>query len=182
MKTINIKGKAYVEVNERIKYFRKEYPEWSLITEIIKLENGFCLVKASAIDENDNVRATGHAYENENSSRINQTSYIENCETSAVGRCLGVLGIGIDTSIASAEEVLNAITNQETKNEPKELTQSIDEYKTDMDLISTLEDLKAYASGIKDQINSNKELNKIYWDRFEELQNEAKGEAKASKQ
>ena len=73
-------------------------------------------------------------------------------------------------------------TNKHGKDEPKELTQSIDEYKTDMDLISTLEDLKAYASGIKEQINSNKELNKIYWDRFEELQNEVKSEAKASKQ
>ncbi len=41
-----------------------------------------------------------------------------NCETSAVGRALGMCGIGIDTSVASAEEVANAIKNQETEDEP----------------------------------------------------------------
>ena len=61
--------------------------------------------------------ATGHAYEKEASSFINKTSYIENCETSAIGRALGVYGIGIDASLASAEEVVNAVNNQEsTKN------------------------------------------------------------------
>ena len=42
-------------------------------------------------------------------SNINKTSYVENCETSAVGRALAMLGIGIDTSIASANEVEDAI-------------------------------------------------------------------------
>ena len=51
----------------------------------------------------------------EDSNFINKTSYIENCETSAVGRALGIFGIGVDTSIASAEEVLNAINNQKDK-------------------------------------------------------------------
>jgi len=51
------------------------------------------------------------------SSYINKTSHIENCETSAVGRALGFLGIGIDTSIASADEVINAVNNQPEKTE-----------------------------------------------------------------
>ena len=55
---------------------------------------------------------SGHAYEKEGSTFINRTSYIENCETSAVGRALGMCGFGIDTSIASSEEVQNAILNQ----------------------------------------------------------------------
>ena len=33
------------------------------------------------------------------------------------GRCLGNLGIGIDTAVASAEEVQNAIENQKDKRE-----------------------------------------------------------------
>ena len=53
-----------------------------------------------------------HAYEKEGSTFINKTSYIENCETSAVGRALGFLGIGIDGSVASADEVKTAILNQ----------------------------------------------------------------------
>ena len=118
MKTVNIKGKPYVEVNERVKYFREEYPNARLITELISnMQNqegkGVCIFKANVLDENNNIISTGHAYEKEDSTFINKTSYIENCETSAIGRALGMLGIGIDTSIASAEEVENAVLNQE---------------------------------------------------------------------
>ena len=67
--------------------------------------------KAMAIS-NGNVLATGHASEKDGSSFINKTSALENAETSAVGRALGILGIGIDSSIASAEEVGNAVKNQ----------------------------------------------------------------------
>ena len=112
LKTINIKGKPYVEVNERIKYFRANYQGWSIETEILSVDNGICIMKAIVRDDQGNIQATGHAFEKEDSSFINQTSYIENCETSAVGRALGILGIGIDTSIASKEEVENAQLNQ----------------------------------------------------------------------
>lgn len=115
MKTIDIKGKAYVEVNERVKYFLANYKNWSIETELLSNEDGVCVFKAIVKDDNGIVKATGHAYENEGSSFINKTSYIENCETSAVGRALGFLGIGIDTSIASADEVVNAINNQGEK-------------------------------------------------------------------
>jgi hypothetical protein len=66
-------------------------------------------MKASIFDKNDRLIATGTAYEKESSSFINKTSFIENCETSAWGRALGNLGIGIDNSIGSADEVKNAI-------------------------------------------------------------------------
>lgn len=64
-------------------------------------------------DDRRIILGTGTAYEKENSSFINKTSYIENCETSAVGRALGMAGFGIDTSVASAEEVENAMQQQE---------------------------------------------------------------------
>lgn len=67
----------------------------------------------SIIDSNGSLIATGHAHEVKGSSNINKTSHIENCETSAVGRALAMLGIGIDTSIASANEVETAIAKQE---------------------------------------------------------------------
>ena len=118
--TINIKGKEYVQVNERISYFhsQKKYDKWGIETIIIK--DDLCVmkkdrvvqIKAVVTDENNKVKSTGHAEEYMGSSYINKTSFIENCETSAIGRALGLLGIGIDTSIASAEEVSNAITNQ----------------------------------------------------------------------
>ena len=120
LKTINIHGKDYVEVNERIKYFRENYKGWSLISELIDLTENRCVIKASITNEKDKVIATGIAYEVMGSSYINKTSFIENCETSAWGRALGNLGIGIDTSIASAFEVNNAIIQQETKPKTKE--------------------------------------------------------------
>lgn len=114
MKTIDVKGKPYIEVNERLKEFRTnpKYAGYSLESDIIQLDNGVCTIKAIIKDAESRIIATGLAQEKENSSFINKTSYIENCETSAWGRALGNLGIGIDTSIASADEVLNAMCNQ----------------------------------------------------------------------
>jgi len=111
VKTINIKGKEYVEVNERIRLFRLKYPTGSILTDIISNQEGVCVVKAAIVIDNV-VVATGHAYEKEGSTFINKTSYVENCETSAIGRALGAFGIGIDTSVASADEVANAIKQQ----------------------------------------------------------------------
>jgi len=113
MKTIDIKGKSYITVNERLKYFRENFKDYSLVSELISNDNGVCIFKA-IISNGDSVPvATGFAYEKEGSSFINKTSYIENCETSAWGRALGNFGIGIDTSVASADEVGNAIKQQE---------------------------------------------------------------------
>ena len=119
IKTKNIKGKEYAEVNERIIAFRKLYPDGFITTQIIKYDDGFVLIGASVgyYDEEDgsqHVLGTGMAYEREGASQINKTSYIENCETSAVGRALGMAGFGIGASIASAEEVAQAIHQQET--------------------------------------------------------------------
>lgn len=112
LKSVSIKGKQYVEVNERLKYFRENYKDYSLETEIISIDNGICVMRAVIRNPEGVIKATGVAYEKENSTFINKTSYIENCETSAWGRALGCFGIGIDTSVASAEEVTNAINNQ----------------------------------------------------------------------
>ncbi len=121
-KTTNIRGKQYVEVNERIKFFRQEeqYKNWSLITEFTVLDSEQCVCKASIADPEHRIISVGHAHEVQGSSNINKTSYVENCETSAIGRALAMLGIGIDTSIASANEVSDAIAKQEASDEPVE--------------------------------------------------------------
>jgi hypothetical protein len=111
-KTVNIKGKDYVIVNERVKYFRSKYPNFSLTSEITHLNENGVVVKASIKNRDGFELATGIAHETKDSSFINKTSFIENCETSAWGRALGNLGIGIDDSIATADEVANAIKNQ----------------------------------------------------------------------
>lgn len=113
MESINIKGKEYVLVNKRIKYFRENFIGYSLETEVIEMNEKYCVLKAIIKDNQDRIVATGLAREVNGDTFINKTSYVENCETSAWGRALGNMGIGIDTSIASAEEVANAINNQD---------------------------------------------------------------------
>ncbi len=112
IKTTPIKGKNYAEVNQRIKAFRMCYPNGSITTEIISLENGVVTMKSTVQDEEGKILGTGLAFEKESSSFINKTSFIENCETSAVGRALGMCGFGVDVSIASYEEMANAVENQ----------------------------------------------------------------------
>lgn len=129
----DIKGKPYMEVSQRIKAFRMVYAQGSIPTEIVSMENGVVIMKASVYTDDGRLLSTGTAYEKENSTFINKTSYIENCETSAVGRALGLAGFGIDTSIASAEEVGNAIANQDDKKENKLVTPS------QLKIISTLD-------------------------------------------
>jgi|11BtaG_2_1085332.scaffolds.fasta_scaffold01996_8 hypothetical protein len=115
-KTTNIRGKQYVEVNERIKFFRQEdeYKNWTLSTEFTTLDSDMCVCKAIVADPEQRIIASGHAHEERSSSHINKTSYVENCETSAIGRALAMMGIGIDTSIASANEVNDAIAKQDS--------------------------------------------------------------------
>ena len=145
IQTTDIKGKEYAEVNQRIKAFRMLYPEGTIETELLSNENGVCVFKASVyIPEYDEkaigmgiklcdskrLIATGTAYEKEDSTFINKTSYIENCETSAVGRALGMAGFGIDVSVASAEEIANAMQNQTiTKTEADSYTLPFGKYK-----------------------------------------------------
>ncbi len=114
--TTNIKGKEYAAVNGRINAFRRLYPQGFISTEILSMDAGVVVMKATCgYYENGQsvILGTGMAYEREGSSNINKTSYIENCETSAVGRALGMAGIGVTTAVASSEEVQNAILQQE---------------------------------------------------------------------
>ena len=114
-KVTNIRGKNYVEVNERIKFFRQEeqYKNWGIRTEFPLIDDTQCLCLCTITTPEGTIVAQGHAHEEKSSSNINKTSYVENCETSAVGRALAMLGIGIDTSIASANEVEEAIAKQQ---------------------------------------------------------------------
>lgn len=106
--------KDYIQVNERIMKFYEKYPEGSIQTEILFIDNEKVVIKASAYrNKEDSIPSTGHAEEIRNSNYINRTSAVENCETSAVGRALANLGFEIKHSIASREEIEQAIRKQE---------------------------------------------------------------------
>lgn len=109
---MDVKGKMYAPVNERLKAFRRVYPMGSIVTEIISEDDKVIAMKATVLNE-ATVLATGHAFEIKNGSYINKTSYMENCETSAIGRALGIAGFGIDAAICSAEELTGAEIEQD---------------------------------------------------------------------
>lgn len=123
--TTDIKGKKYAEVPQRVKAFRMVYPTGSIETfqtyldgEIGSRVVGFTTNIYAFIEGERILLASGNAEEKEASTFINKTSFIENCETSSVGRALGFCGFGIDTSISSAEEVQNAMSNQTEEYDP----------------------------------------------------------------
>lgn len=116
--TVDIKGKPYAEVNKRIIAFRKLMPNGLILPNIISDDDGRVLMSCEIFDENGKLLAKAHSYENENVGFINKTSYIENCETSVIGRALGICGFGIDNSVASAEEVDVAIQKQDLMKQP----------------------------------------------------------------
>lgn len=132
VKKIEVKGKNYTCVATRISAFRELCPVGAISTEILSLADGVVTMKTTITDENGKILATGMAQEKETSSNINKTSYIENCETSAVGRALGMLGIGSDEQMSSAEEVANAINNQgkeQDKNKAEQVKKEVQEKK-----------------------------------------------------
>jgi hypothetical protein len=112
IKTTKIGKKDYVEVDERIRLFWELHPTWSILTEMIyNCEKEMVTIfKATIMDDNDKVRANGHAreFQADKKSMVNKTSHVENCETSAIGRACGVKGIITEYGLASANEVRGA--------------------------------------------------------------------------
>ncbi len=135
LKTIILKHKnksgviistPYVTVSARLKHFREsgDYEGYQLVTEIRHPEtfniDESCLIKASVINPDGVVLSTGHAYERAAQGFINKTSHVENAETSACGRALGIFGIGIDEEVRSYEEMSGAIDGQKTPKKKRE--------------------------------------------------------------
>jgi len=112
--TISIHGKDYATVALRIGVARRVLgSSLNITTEIISIDKDTVVMKAS-IEIDKKYISTGYAEEKRTASRINQTSAVENCETSAVGRALAFCGFTND-QIASAEELSSALENQDVK-------------------------------------------------------------------
>ena len=153
LKTINIKGKKYVEVNERLKYFRSNYPNYSLTSRITHIDSEMVVVQSDILDPEGRILASGHAHEEKGANYINKTSYVENCETSSWGRALANFGIGIDESVASAQELQIALSKD---NKPS--SNGVGKKKM------TIEIYQAMMKSIKD---GNKDLVSDHMDKYE---------------
>ena len=99
----------YITVHERIEKFYARFPQGRIITAIIEhdSETGFILMRAEVYRDPEDAlpAATGHAYELRSAGHVQQGSYVEVCETSAVGRALALLGFEVRRGVASREEM-----------------------------------------------------------------------------
>lgn len=140
--TTSIKGKEYAEVNQRILAFWELFPEGRISTEV-KVTDQRCDCRCEVYRKAEDERpvSTGHAFELKQGT-INSTSYVENCETSAIGRALGILGIGATQAIASKEELENALALQNAKPQ-------VEPQKRDNSELNALTKQIAEARGIK---------------------------------
>ena len=114
---VDIRGKQYLTVARRINDFREQHPDYGIHTEILSIDETAVVCRAVITDKEGRQLSSGIAEEKRNSSNINKTSAVENCETSAVGRALAFFGMA-GTEIASADEVANAINQQNTVVDP----------------------------------------------------------------
>lgn len=99
----------YIPVHERITAFYEVYPEGRIKTSVehLDVQKGFVLMKAEIYRTPlaPQPSATGHAFEYKDVGFVNKTSWVENAESSAVGRALALLGFKVERGIASREEM-----------------------------------------------------------------------------
>jgi hypothetical protein len=117
--TVKIHGKEYKTVALRIQEFREKHPDFTIQTELVEANDTLVVMKAT-ISAAGIIIATGYAEEVRTASKINRTSALENAETSAVGRALAFFGLG-GSEIASADEVANAISQQNNQGSNEEV-------------------------------------------------------------
>ena len=122
LEAMSIQGKDYVMVKTRLQYFRKHYENGDIQTDILHFDKDTIMVKATVFINGVKV-SEGIAHEEKSKNKINETSFVEICQTSAIGRSLGILGIGITNSVATWDEVRNAIAQQDATEKANELMQ-----------------------------------------------------------
>ena len=108
---VNIHGKEYYTVVERLKMLKNDFKiDYSLTTDLLKCDDKVVVMKAT-LKIGDNVY-TGHAMEKFGSNKINTSSALENAETSAIGRCLSSASY-FGSEFCSANELENALVQQD---------------------------------------------------------------------
>lgn len=147
---VNIHGKEYKTVAKRVDEFRKEHnQELGIQTNLVSIDERTVVIKAEIINKEGFVIATGYAEENRQSSTINKTSALENCETSAIGRALANFGLA-GGEYASADEVAQTISRQEqSKKFVKKYGMDFEEIQAHLDILDDKPSVDAYAKELK---------------------------------
>ena len=117
-KAIDIKGKKYVLVSDRVLYFNETYPNGSIVTQRIMTEETWIeIFKATVTPDCSHPERyfTGYSQARWWDGFINKTSALENAETSATWRALAMMWIGVIDSIASLDEINKAENTAKTQ-------------------------------------------------------------------
>ncbi len=138
--SMNIKGKNYLGVATRLGLLRKYFGTRAVIsTKIIENNEKRVLMKANIFIDRELV-SNGYSEQFRGSTPVNKTSALENCETHAVGRALGLLGLTND-NVASFEEVQQAEDEKNQTPESPRITVNLIEKK--INTVDTLSQLEA---------------------------------------
>jgi hypothetical protein len=139
----------YEPVEVRLEKFIKDYPSFRISTELEVVEASRYIVKAYLFkNAEDGVAwATGYAEETVTSRGVNQTSALENCETSAIGRALANAGYAPKGKRPSREEMSKVVATKVVKPPVQEVkaddqdywTTPVNEYQKVVDAPVTLE-------------------------------------------
>ena len=162
--TIKIHNNDYATVALRIGIFRRNLGTTAAISTSVLFHDDKKVIVKAEIFIDGKLISTGLAEELRSASRINQTSALENAETSAVGRALAMLGLTNDR-IASAEEVSAAIVQQD-----KQLTTALSE----LDKVSHLGSYKSWLTDNQKLMQSVRTNNPIAYNEFLEKFNKIK--------
>ena len=122
----------YEPVEVRLEKFIKDYPAFRISTELEVVEKDRYIVKAYLFkDASDGVAwATGYAEETVTSRGVNQTSALENCETSAIGRALANAGYAPKGKRPSREEMSKVVAKKPEKPAVQDVVQDDQDYWT----------------------------------------------------
>ena len=162
--TVPIHGKEYVLGATKIALARRNLgTELDIVTKVIHQDDKQVMMQADIYISGKHV-ATGTGQEFRAASRINQTSYVENCETSCISRALSMCGL-VNDSVASAEEVGIAISNQ---------SPDLDKALTELDKVSHLGSYKSWLSTNQKLMQTVKINNPIAYSFFLEKFNQIK--------
>jgi len=153
--TVNIKGKKYSTVNERHKHLLQYFPEARFNEEILFHDNERVVVKTE-LYISDTIYAVGHAEEHRNANFINKTSALENCSSSALGRCIAAFGLS-GSEYASAEELVNALNNQKGSTQKVSIKDTIKKQTTETKLTALYSDWKKENDSIEKDFESQQQ-------------------------
>ena len=153
--TVDIKGKKYSTVNERLRHLLKYFPETRFNEEVLFHDNERVIVKTE-LYIGDTIYSVGTAEEYRNSSFINKTSALENCASSSLGRTIAAFGLS-GSEYASAEELVNALNNQKGSTQKVSIKDTIKKQTTETKLTALYSDWKKQNDSIEKDFESQQQ-------------------------